>query len=244
MFGTNPIRKQDLGDGNTLRVQEIFKTIQGEGPHAGRPAIFIRLAGCLLRCSWCDTDFESNYNNVMTLPDIFERISTLAQESNIDFVVITGGEPLIQQICPLLQTLQNSCYDTQIETAGPIWIPGLEYYCDHFGPDFLVCSPKTPVVHAQVKNFCTNWKFIIDHKTVDADDGLPCENTQRPGEINRVFRPAAVTDKSMHDDTIWVQPCDVADPIDKQLNMQAAIRSCLQFGYRLSMQIHKIIDMP
>ena len=60
MFGTNPSRKQVLDDGQELWVQEVFYTLQGEGPFSGQPALFIRLAGCNLRCFWCDTEFESS----------------------------------------------------------------------------------------------------------------------------------------------------------------------------------------
>jgi len=59
MFGTNPLSKPIESDGLYLEVQDIFSTIQGEGPFAGKPAVFLRLAGCNLRCFFCDTDFES-----------------------------------------------------------------------------------------------------------------------------------------------------------------------------------------
>ena len=59
MFGKNPIRPPEKGDGSILFVQEIFPTLQGEGPLAGVPAVFLRLGGCNLACSFCDTEFES-----------------------------------------------------------------------------------------------------------------------------------------------------------------------------------------
>jgi organic radical activating enzyme len=60
MFGKNATLKRELSDGQLLYVQEVFRTIQGEGPHAGLPATFVRLWGCHLKCYFCDTDFESN----------------------------------------------------------------------------------------------------------------------------------------------------------------------------------------
>jgi 7-carboxy-7-deazaguanine synthase len=58
VYGKNPVRKQELTEDGSLDVVDIFPTIQGEGPNAGRPAVFVRLWGCNLTCSFCDTDFE------------------------------------------------------------------------------------------------------------------------------------------------------------------------------------------
>ncbi|CAN0594227.1 unnamed protein product, partial [Ectocarpus sp. 12 AP-2014] len=59
MFGDNPIRPPEKGDGLHLMVKQIFKTLQGEGPHVGTPSIFVRLGGCNLACDFCDTEFEN-----------------------------------------------------------------------------------------------------------------------------------------------------------------------------------------
>lgn len=105
---------------------EIFVSIQGEGVSAGTPCIFIRLALCNLSCSWCDTkytwDWKSyEYNDeVMTL-DVNE-IKSIVDRFNLKHVVITGGEPLLQQesLLPLITLLSKDGYSTEIETNGTI----------------------------------------------------------------------------------------------------------------------------
>src|ERR1700756_5367366 len=103
MFGTNPQRPIDGGDGRTLAVQSIFYTLQGEGPFSGQPAVFIRLAGCNLACTFCDTDFESGIENRMETDVLIEHVGNLLAASRL--VVLTGGEPLRQNVGPLIDRL-------------------------------------------------------------------------------------------------------------------------------------------
>src|SRR4051812_2880501 len=103
MFGRNPVRKQEQGDGGTLWVQAVFYTLQGEGPFSGHPSVFVRLGGCNLRCVWCDTDFESSSWRPR-LDELLARIEAVRPES-CDLVVITGGEPFRQNIVPLVRHL-------------------------------------------------------------------------------------------------------------------------------------------
>lgn len=240
MFGTNPVRKQTIEDGASLRVQEIFKTVQGEGPHAGRPAIFIRLAGCNLRCTFCDTDFESGYENKLTIVQIMERIAAAKQDANVSLVVITGGEPLLQNIVPLIRLLRRSTYDVQIETAGTVWLPDLDQLLFFLGADSLVCSPKTAKIHPSVARMCSHWKYIVSETNISDEDGLPNMSTQ-PGTAKEapLFRP----EHDFHG-VIWVQPLDSGDATQNIKNLYAAIESSMKFGYRLSVQIHKVIGLP
>ena len=115
MYGNNlaeiPLLKQE---GRQLDVVEIFPTIQGEGPNSGLPATFVRLAGCHLRCYFCDTDFTSK-RTTMTLGGIVSLI-----KSNTKLVVLTGGEPMRQNIVPLCSALAPN-HHVQIETSGSFW---------------------------------------------------------------------------------------------------------------------------
>lgn len=103
------------------KVVEIFNSIEGEGKRSGRPATFIRLAGCNLRCSYCDTEYAQNEceSNEMSLPEIIEKCDKKA-------VTITGGEPLIHQgIVELVNALLADNHEVNIETNGSVDIMDL-----------------------------------------------------------------------------------------------------------------------
>ena len=98
-----------------LRVTEIYKSIQGEGSKAGFPCVFVRLTGCNLRCSWCDTEYGYNGGSEMPLDDILSSVAKF----NCSLVEITGGEPLMQDGTPqLVDLLLKNEYTVMVETAG------------------------------------------------------------------------------------------------------------------------------
>ena len=240
MFGQNPIRPIEHDGGKDLRVQEIFYTIQGEGPFSGMPCTVIRLAGCNLRCHFCDTEFESGYNNRLSLAHIIKALDFESEfvAKRSELVVLTGGEPMIQNVVPLIESLlQVGVKTVQIETAGTVWVPGLEKHIDS-GRVVLVCSPKTPKVHPMIVRHCQHWKYVISHKETDPTDGLPCMSTQKAGESAKIYR--AAEDGT---NTIWVSPCDSHEAVRSYMNLTEAKESALKHGHRLSLQVHKIIDV-
>jgi len=102
-------------------VTEIFRSIQGESSHAGRPCIFVRLTGCNLRCRWCDTAYAFHGGQKVTLDDVIEQVRDLAggNGSRIRLVELTGGEPLLQpETVPLAERLIAEGYEVMIETSG------------------------------------------------------------------------------------------------------------------------------
>jgi 7-carboxy-7-deazaguanine synthase len=100
---------------HSIKVCEIFASIQGESTHAGRPCIFIRLTGCNLRCSYCDTKYAYEVGNEMSIDTILSKVSAYG----IKLVEVTGGEPLLQSHSILLITqLCNAGYEVLIETNG------------------------------------------------------------------------------------------------------------------------------
>ncbi len=104
-----------------MLITEIFKSIQGEGTRAGLPCIFVRLTGCNLRCTWCDTAYAFHGGTRHTLDDILARVASLADHNGrrIPLVEITGGEPLLQPETPVLaQRLLDAGYTVMIETSG------------------------------------------------------------------------------------------------------------------------------
>ena len=98
-----------------LVVNEIFYSIQGESTHAGRPCVFVRLTGCNLRCSWCDTEYAFSEGRSMTVDQIVDRVAGY----RCDLVEITGGEPLLQDaVHALMNSLVERAHTVMIETSG------------------------------------------------------------------------------------------------------------------------------
>ena len=216
MFGKNPIRGPEKGDGSRLKVVEMFATLQGEGPFVGHPSVFVRLGGCNLACGFCDTEFESFEE--MDMVSIMEQVQKLAAGTH-DLVVITGGEPLRQNIAPLCEALLSKGLRVQIETNGTLWRELPE------GVN-IVCSPKIsdgkyhklrPDLLARVDAL----KFIVS-----ADD----EQYRAVGEVGQADTNIPV----------YVQPMDEYDPAKNAKNAAHALALAQANGYRLSMQMHKI----
>jgi 7-carboxy-7-deazaguanine synthase len=96
---------------------EIYKSVQGESSFAGFPCIFVRLAGCNLRCSWCDSEYTFTGGHKSSIDDVISRVRSLAP---VKLVEITGGEPMLQEreVVPLMQQLLDNGYEVLIETSG------------------------------------------------------------------------------------------------------------------------------
>lgn len=96
---------------------EIYKSVQGESSFAGLPCIFVRLAGCNLRCSWCDSEYTFTGGYKSTIDEVMSRVRKLAP---VKLVEITGGEPMLQEreVVPLMQKLLDEGYEVLIETSG------------------------------------------------------------------------------------------------------------------------------
>ena len=112
-------------------ITEIFKSIQGEGTRAGLPCIFVRLTGCNLRCTWCDTAYAFHGGTKMGVEDVLNRIAELAgrradlsaAQACVPLVELTGGEPLLQEeIYPLAEKLLAAGYTVMIETSGERYV--------------------------------------------------------------------------------------------------------------------------
>src|ERR1700716_65504 len=115
-------------------ITEIFKSIQGEGTRAGLPCIFVRLTGCNLRCTWCDTAYAFHGGEKMSVEEVLARVDELAgraaemagSQAAVPLVELTGGEPLLQEeIYPLAEKLLAAKYAVMIQTSGGRFIGGL-----------------------------------------------------------------------------------------------------------------------
>jgi 7-carboxy-7-deazaguanine synthase len=111
-----------------MNITEIFKSIQGEGTRAGLPCIFVRLTGCNLRCTWCDTAYAFHGGQKVSVDEVMERVESLSRRADgssagVSLVELTGGEPLLQEeLYPLAERLLAAGYTVMIETSGERYI--------------------------------------------------------------------------------------------------------------------------
>lgn len=226
-------------NGDELDVHSIFPTIQGEGPFAGRPAIFIRLAGCNLKCPMCDTDYTSG-RETLTLEQITETVAAYRATGTAtthmkQLIVITGGEPFRQPIEQLCQLLTEDGYIIQIETNGTAY----QSFSDElrWQRPVVVCSPKTGKIHPKLVPYIDYLKYVVEDGFVDPVDGLPLRALRQHEEHVTAKPPKGFSG------TIYVQPIDIGNEKENKRHLKAAIRSCMEFGYTLCLQVHKIIEM-
>jgi len=111
-------RKAKSESRHPMQIIEIYKSLQGESSYAGLPCIFVRLAGCNLRCVWCDSEYTFTGGKRMTLDDIEQEVQRLSPGGGL--VEITGGEPLLQEreAVPLMDRLLGAGYTVLLETSG------------------------------------------------------------------------------------------------------------------------------
>jgi 7-carboxy-7-deazaguanine synthase len=219
MFGDNPKRPPIKGDGNIFEIQEIFATLQGEGPYSGWPAIFIRLGGCNLACTFCDTEFESF--SQMELSEIIRETISLAKNST-KLVVITGGEPFRQPISKLCSMLLESGFMVQIETNGTLY-QEIDERVD------VICSPKNTngiytTIRPDLLERISAFKFIISSTNSD-------------------YSSIAEVGQELYNVPVYVQPMDECDEHKNSANLKLAIEIALEHGAILSMQMHKIVGL-
>ncbi len=129
-------------------LSEIFFSVNGEGLQIGIPMVFIRLSGCNLRCKWCDTKDSWVQNDQVSLDDIVKEVD----KYDIEWVCITGGEPLLQDIKPLIKKLQ---YKISLETNGTIYDDIIKEI------DFVSVDIKTP--SSEMKNDFTVLQKVLDN---------------------------------------------------------------------------------
>lgn len=222
-----PIEKKVAREDGALDIVDCFATIQGEGPFAGVPSVFVRLAGCTLDCGLCDTDYTSNRRTV----GVMDLLTEVRKQRPSGLIVITGGEPMRQATGRFVRAALNAGYQVQFETNGTL----ADHSLDGIVQDItIVCSPKSGSI--AIPAWVTCYKYVISADKVDPTDGLPTDSLAfgvRPARPPVGFRG-----------TVYVQPCDDKDVDANTRNMRAAVDSCMKFGYRLCVQIHKIAELP
>jgi 7-carboxy-7-deazaguanine synthase len=136
---------------STLRITEIFHSLQGESKTVGIPTVFVRLTGCPLRCQYCDTAYAFDGGEIMAL----DAIKAVLEEFSCDYVTVTGGEPLAQPNClPLLELLCDAGYNVSLETSGAMPIEKVDKRVS------IVMDLKTPASKEVDKNRYENIAFL------------------------------------------------------------------------------------
>lgn len=209
-----------------IHIKEIFYSLKGEGVYTGTPMAFVRFAGCNLKCSFCDTNHQAS--EVLPIDAIVARVKKFPTKR----VVITGGEPLLQdeyiQLCDLLH---REGYQIHLETNGTLF--NVELSCF----DWIAVSPKTRELNPtlmfsanEVKFLCgmIEWRELIDYVT----DHYDC------GTAKMMLMPVARGLSQFNE-----QSNDVRSPKDLiEENINTAINYCLQHpNFSLCMQMHKIL---
>ena len=120
----------------TLKTIEVFASVQGEGLRQGQPTLFVRLAGCNLRCGFCDTKRAWKGGEERTVNAIVSDVAALRDKFPARWVCLTGGEPLAQDVRPLVRALKRAGLFIQVETNGT--------YPPVAGVDWTTLSPKPP----------------------------------------------------------------------------------------------------
>jgi len=135
----------------SLKINEIFFSLQGESSRIGLPTIFIRLTGCPMRCTYCDTAYAFHEGRNMSVNEILEDIS----QYKTKYVTVTGGEPLAQKPCwELIKNLSDNNYSVSLETGGAMSIEGIDERTK------IILDIKTPDSGEHLKNNKKNLVLI------------------------------------------------------------------------------------
>ena len=207
----------------SLKISEIFCSLQGESTRLGLRTVFVRLTGCPLRCVWCDTAHAFSGGKRLLLPEILEKVAAF----KADFVCVTGGEPLAQKNClPLLKALCDNNYSVSLETSGALDISEVdsrvakivdlkapdsgEFAKNHWqNLDFLTAKDELKLVLASRKDYEWARDFVA-------------ENAQKwhLPRTSILFSPVAET----------LNPTDLADWMMED-----------QLKIRFQLQLHKVL---
>jgi 7-carboxy-7-deazaguanine synthase len=204
----------------SLRVSEIFHSIQGESSRAGLPTTFVRLTGCPLRCVWCDTEYAFTGGVPMTIGAIMARLETIGCRT----ICVTGGEPLAQKAClSLLDKLCDAGYSVSIETSGALDISPV--------PDCVSCivDLKAPGSGESDRNLWSN----LDHLTRGDELKLVLAS-----EADYEWAKSVIATRHLAERCpVLLSP--VPDLLDAVLLAEWILRD--QLPVRMQLQLHKLI---
>ncbi len=216
----------------TYRVNSIFYSLQGEGRNTGRATVFVRFAGCNLRCPFCDTEFDT-YTE-MTAEEIIAKAASLRPSSStfLPLIVLTGGEPTLQVDEAFVDLLHSAGYEVAMESNGTRPAPQ--------NLDWLTVSPKERGERQEVRGerMPDELKIVFDEHT-DPDEFLTHLSSLHKS-LSSLLSPLS----SPHSPLLYLQPCDTGDAQRNEAITQACVDYIKQHPqWRLSLQTHKLIGI-
>lgn len=231
-----------------MQVTEIYKSLQGESTHAGLPCVFVRLTGCNLRCSWCDSEFSFYGGHKMSAQEVLTEVNRLSPCAPADhpahpgpLVEITGGEPMLQEreLVPLMEHLLAENYTVLLETSGerplgrvpkPV-IKIVDVKCPHSGEPDTFAEENLEFLQPH-----DELKFVLTDRTDYEFARDFIRRHQLAARVHAIlFSPAFAKEASGARDTshCLLDPQELADWIVAD-----------DLPARLSLQIHKLIWDP
>jgi len=203
-----------------LKITEIFSSIQGEGLRQGQATIFVRLSGCNLRCSFCDTKHAWKEGEKYSTIQVLEKIKKLRQSFPAQWVCLTGGEPLLQDVTELTEGLKAENFKIQVETNATLFRPlPVDWYTISPKPDEYFYTPEYRKKAREVKIVVTkNLNFDVIQKIRE----------EFPEKTPLLLQPQSIRKWSM----------DLGIKLFKKA-LKAKIKNI-----RLTIQMHKIYGLP
>ena len=204
----------------TLRTAEVFASLQGEGLRQGEATLFIRLAGCRLRCRFCDTRSAWSGGTFLSVEQLLARLGRVKKAYPASWVCLTGGEPLEQDVRELARALKKEGYKIQVETNG--------LFYQKLPVDWYTISPKPGAyaVRREYRRLAREVKLVVTRElTFKA-----LQKTRRdfPENVPILLQPQSMEKWSMA----------------KGLNLlDRGLRAGLT-NLRLSLQVHKVLGLP
>jgi len=203
-----------------LKINEIFKSIQGESSHTGLPCIFVRLTGCNLRCTYCDTEYAFYEGKEMTVAEVVNAVEGFG----ISLVEITGGEPLLQkEVNPLMQTLLDKQYTVMLETGGSLPLDEVP------DPVIKIMDLKCPASGEESRNNYDN----LSRLTLKDEVKFVILNREDYDWCKKILNKHAINKKAQV----------LFSPVYEKLDLKDLAKWVLEdnLSVRLQTQLHKVI---
>jgi organic radical activating enzyme len=203
----------------TLKIIEIFASLQGEGLRQGQPTVFIRFSGCNLKCSFCDTRYAWNGGRELTPSQALQEIQKIRSRYPADWACLTGGEPLLQDVSGIVEDLRKEGFKIQVETNATLYRP--------LTVDWYTVSPKPP-----------RYSYRPEYRKRAKEVKLVVTRSLSFGTVERLRKefPARIP--------LLLQPESNAPwSVEKGLRyLNRAMKAGLE-NIRLSVQLHKLLHL-